>query len=119
MLDGYTTFFAIQLFLASNHPISAHWTPDNPHEYAKSAIDRCLRCIIASADGAAHLAGALASNTSLPILGVPTPSKYLKGMDSLLSTVQKPKGIPVATFAIDEADAANCRLIRCFSISTF
>lgn len=60
MLDGYTTFFGMQLFLASNHPISAHRTPDNLHEYAKSAIDRCLRCIIASTGGAAHLAGALA-----------------------------------------------------------
>lgn len=60
MLDGYTTFFGVQLFLASNYPISTHRTPDNPHEYAKSAIDRCLRCIIASTSGAAHLAGALA-----------------------------------------------------------
>jgi len=60
MLDGYTTFFGIQFFLASNYPISAHRTLDNPHEYAKSVIDRCLRCIIASTGGAAHLAGALA-----------------------------------------------------------
>ena len=60
MLDGYTTFFGIQLFLASKHPISTHWTPDNPHECAKSAIDSFLRCIIASTGGEAHLAGALA-----------------------------------------------------------
>lgn len=92
------------------HVISAHRTPDTAHEYAKTAIDRGLRCIIAGAGGAAHLAGVLAANTTLPILGIPAPSKYLKGMDSLLSTVQMPKGIPVATFAIGEAGAANAGL---------
>jgi 5-(carboxyamino)imidazole ribonucleotide mutase len=69
-----------------------------------------LRCIIAGAGGAAHLAGAMAAKTTLPILGVPVPSKHLQGMDSLLSTVQMPKGIPVATFAIGEAGAANAGL---------
>jgi len=107
-------FSPYSFFRASNNPISAHRTPDNAHEYAKTAIDCCLRCIIASAGGAAHLAGVLAANTTLPILGVPAPSKYLNGMDSLLSTVQMPKGIPVTTFAIGEAGAANAGL---FAIS--
>ena len=92
------------------HVISAHRTPDIAFEYAQTAIERGLRCIIAGAGGAAHLAGAMAAKTTLPILGVPVPSKYLKGMDSLLSTVQMPKGIPVATFAIGEAGAANAGL---------
>ena len=92
------------------HVISAHRTPDIAFEYAQTAIDRGLRCIIAGAGGAAHLAGAMAAKTTLPILGVPVPSKHLQGMDSLLSTVQMPKGIPVATFAIGEAGAANAGL---------
>jgi 5-(carboxyamino)imidazole ribonucleotide mutase len=92
------------------HVISAHRTPDIALEYAQTAIDRGLRCIIAGAGGAAHLAGVLAAKTTLPILGVPAPSKYLKGLDSLLSIVQMPKGIPVATFAIGEAGAANAGL---------
>lgn len=90
--------------------ISAHRTPDIALEYAQTAIDRGLHCIIAGAGGAAHLAGVLAAKTTLPILGVPAPSKYLKGLDSLLSIVQMPKGIPVATFAIGEAGAANAGL---------
>ncbi len=90
--------------------ISAHRTPDIAFEYAQTAIERGLRCIIAGAGGAAHLAGAMAAKTTLPILGVPVPSKHLQGMDSLLSTVQMPKGIPVATFAIGEAGAANAGL---------
>jgi 5-(carboxyamino)imidazole ribonucleotide mutase len=90
--------------------ISAHRTPDIALEYAQTAVDRGLRCIIAGAGGAAHLAGVLAAKTTLPILGVPAPSKYLKGLDSLLSIVQMPKGIPVATFAIGEAGAANAGL---------
>ena len=90
--------------------ISAHRTPDIALEYAQTAIDRGLRCIIAGAGGAAHLAGVMAAKTTLPILGVPAPSKYLKGLDSLLSIVQMPKGIPVATFAIGEAGAANAGL---------
>ena len=90
--------------------ISAHRTPDIAFEYAQTAVDRGLRCIIAGAGGAAHLAGVLAAKTTLPILGVPVPSKHLQGLDSLLSIVQMPKGIPVATFAIGEAGAANAGL---------
>ena len=90
--------------------VSAHRTPDLMFEYAASAQARGLACIIAGAGGAAHLPGMLASKTTVPILGVPVPSRYLKGMDSLLSIVQMPKGIPVATFAIGEAGAANAAL---------
>lgn len=90
--------------------VSAHRTPDLLFEYASSARDRGLACLIAGAGGAAHLPGMLASKTTLPVLGVPVPSRYLKGMDSLLSIVQMPKGIPVATFAIGEAGAANAAL---------
>ena len=80
--------------------VSAHRTPDLLFEYAASAVSRGLHAIIAGAGGAAHLPGMLAAKTTVPVLGVPVPSKYLKGMDSLLSIVQMPKGIPVATFAI-------------------
>lgn len=90
--------------------VSAHRTPDLLFEYAETARERGLACIIAGAGGAAHLPGMLASKCTLPILGVPVPSKYLKGMDSLLSIVQMPKGIPVATFAIGEAGAVNAAL---------
>lgn len=90
--------------------ISAHRTPDVLYEYAQSAKGRGLKCIIAGAGGAAHLPGMLAAITPLPVLGVPVPSKYLKGQDSLLSIVQMPKGVPVATFAIGEAGAANAGL---------
>ena len=90
--------------------LSAHRTPDDAFDYAQSAASRGLACIIAGAGGAAHLAGVLAAKTLLPVLGVPVPSKYLRGEDSLLSTVQMPKGIPVATFAIGEAGAANAAL---------
>lgn len=90
--------------------ISAHRTPDLLTDYAASAHDRGLACIIAGAGGAAHLPGMLAAGTTVPVLGVPVPSKYLKGQDSLLSIVQMPKGIPVATFAIGEAGAANAAL---------
>jgi len=90
--------------------VSAHRTPDLLFEYAETARDRGLACIIAGAGGAAHLPGMLASKTTLPILGVPVNSRYLKGMDSLLSIVQMPRGIPVATFAIGEAGAANAGL---------
>jgi len=88
----------------------AHRTPDIALEYAQTAIKRGLRCIIAGAGGAAHLAGVMAAKTTLPILGVPIPSKHLQGLDSLLSIVQMPKGIPVATFAIGEAGAGNAGL---------
>src|SRR3569832_2514522 len=90
--------------------VSAHRTPDLLFEYAASAEARGLKAIIAGAGGAAHLPGMIASKTIVPVLGVPVPSKYLKGMDSLLSIVQMPKGIPVATFAIGEAGAANAAL---------
>src|SRR6266576_707900 len=87
--------------------LSAHRTPDDAFAYAESAASRGLACIIAGAGGAAHLAGVLAAKTMLPVLGVPIPSKYLRGEDSLLSTVQMPKGIPVATFAL-----GACRQVR-------
>ncbi|MBN6740174.1 5-(carboxyamino)imidazole ribonucleotide mutase [Acidithiobacillus sp. MC6.1] len=90
--------------------VSAHRTPDLLFEYAASAMSRGLRCIIAGAGGAAHLPGMLASKTMVPVLGVPVPSKHLQGMDSLLSIVQMPKGVPVATFAIGTAGAANAGL---------
>ncbi len=90
--------------------VSAHRTPDLLFEYAETARDRGLSCIIAGAGGAAHLPGMLAAKTTLPVLGVPVNSRYLKGMDSLLSIVQMPKGIPVATFAIGEAGATNAAL---------
>ena len=90
--------------------VSAHRTPDLLFAYAEAAEARGLACIIAGAGGAAHLPGMLAAKTHLPILGVPVPSRYLKGMDSLLSIVQMPKGVPVATFAIGEAGATNAGL---------
>jgi 5-(carboxyamino)imidazole ribonucleotide mutase len=90
--------------------LSAHRTPDLAARYAEEAAGRGLRCIIAAAGGAAHLAGVLAAKTPLPVLGVPMPSKHLQGLDSLLSIVQMPAGIPVATFAIGEAGAANAAL---------
>ena len=90
--------------------VSAHRTPDRLFEYAATAGDRGLACIIAGAGGAAHLPGMLAAKTAVPVLGVPVPSRYLSGQDSLYSIVQMPKGIPVATFAIGEAGAANAGL---------
>ncbi len=90
--------------------VSAHRTPDAMFDYAESARDRGLKCIIAGAGGAAHLPGMIASKTTIPVLGVPVPSKHLAGQDSLYSIVQMPKGIPVATFAIGEAGAANAAL---------
>src|SRR5262245_55371735 len=90
--------------------VSAHRTPDSMFEYAEQARPRGLQCIIAGAGGAAHLPGMIASKTTLPVLGVPVPSKHLAGQDSLYSIVQMPKGIPVATFAIGEAGAANAGL---------
>lgn len=90
--------------------VSAHRTPDLLFSYAAEAEARGLACIIAGAGGAAHLPGMLAAKTRVPILGVPVPSRHLKGMDSLLSIVQMPKGVPVATFAIGEAGATNAAL---------
>ena len=90
--------------------VSAHRMPDAMFAYAEQARQRGLAAIIAGAGGAAHLPGMLAAKTTVPVLGVPVPSKYLRGEDSLLSIVQMPKGIPVATFAIGEAGAANAAL---------
>jgi 5-(carboxyamino)imidazole ribonucleotide mutase len=90
--------------------MSAHRSPQLVSEWASAAANRGMKAIIAGAGGAAHLAGVVAAHTTLPVLGVPMPSKHLQGLDSLLSTVQMPKGIPVATFAIGEGGAANAAL---------
>jgi 5-(carboxyamino)imidazole ribonucleotide mutase len=90
--------------------VSAHRTPDLLYDYAASAEGRGLACIVAGAGGAAHLPGMLAAKTVVPVLGVPVPSKHLQGVDSFLSMVQMPKGVPVATFAIGEAGAVNAAL---------
>ncbi|PWT72816.1 MAG: 5-(carboxyamino)imidazole ribonucleotide mutase, partial [Proteobacteria bacterium] len=90
--------------------LSAHRTPDEMFRYAESAAGRGLRAIIAGAGGAAHLPGMLAAKTTLPVLGVPVPSRHLQGLDSLLSIVQMPRGVPVGTFAIGEAGAVNAAL---------
>src|SRR5258705_11438468 len=90
--------------------LSAHRTPDLLIEWISGLEKQGAQCFIAGAGGAAHLAGVVASKTTLPVLGVPMPSKHLQGLDSLLSIVQMPKGIPVATFAIGEAGAANAGL---------
>ena len=90
--------------------VSAHRMPDEMFTYAETARERGLRVIIAGAGGAAHLPGMLAAKTTLPVLGVPVPSRHLQGQDSLLSIVQMPAGIPVATFAIGEAGATNAAL---------
>jgi len=90
--------------------VSAHRTPDLLYRYAEAAEARGLQCIIAGAGGSAHLPGMLAAKTIVPVLGVPVTSRALKGLDSLLSIVQMPKGVPVATFAVGEAGAANAGL---------
>lgn len=90
--------------------VSAHRTPDLLYAYAEQAASRGLKCIIAGAGGSAHLPGMLAAKTIVPVLGVPVTSRALRGLDSLLSIVQMPKGVPVATFAIGEAGAANAGL---------
>lgn len=90
--------------------VSAHRTPDLMFEFAEAAASKGIQVIIAGAGGAAHLPGMVAAKTTLPVLGVPVPSKHLQGQDSLLSIVQMPKGIPVATFAIGDAGAANAGL---------
>jgi len=90
--------------------VSAHRTPDLMFSFAETAAQKGFQVIIAGAGGAAHLPGMVAAKTTLPVLGVPVPSKHLQGQDSLLSIVQMPKGIPVATFAIGEAGAANAGL---------
>jgi 5-(carboxyamino)imidazole ribonucleotide mutase len=98
--------------------VSAHRTPDEMFEYADTAAERGLKAIIAGAGGAAHLPGMLAAKTTVPVLGVPVASKHLAGQDSLLSIVQMPKGIPVATFAIGEAGAANAALFAVAILAT-
>ncbi len=90
--------------------MSAHRTPHAVADWASNAQEKGFKVLIAAAGGAAHLAGVVAAHSTLPVLGVPMPSKHLKGLDSLLSTVQMPRGIPVATFAIGEAGAANAAL---------
>ncbi|TPE51331.1 5-(carboxyamino)imidazole ribonucleotide mutase [Amaricoccus solimangrovi] len=98
--------------------VSAHRTPDRLFAYAEEAAPRGLRVIVAGAGGAAHLPGMLASKTRLPVLGVPVQSKALSGMDSLLSIVQMPKGIPVGTLAIGPAGAANAALLAAAMLAT-
>lgn len=99
--------------------VSAHRTPDRMYQYARSASGRGLKVIISGAGGAAHLPGMLASMTDLPVLGVPIQSKALNGLDSLLSIVQMPKGVPVATFAIGPAGAANAALFAASIVALF
>ncbi len=99
--------------------ISAHRTPDLMFEYAKLTYSRGIKVIIAGAGGAAHLPGMVASKTITPVLGVPIPSKYLHGQDSLLSIVQMPKGIPVGTLAIGEAGAVNAALLAIGILASF
>lgn len=96
---------------SSAHIVSAHRTPDRLYDFAKTAKAKGIRVIIAGAGGAAHLPGMIAALTSVPVLGVPVQSKALSGLDSLLSIVQMPKGIPVGTLAIGEAGAANAALL--------
>ena len=98
--------------------ISAHRTPDDMFAFAESAHSRGIKAIIAGAGGAAHLPGMLAAKTTVPVLGVPVPSQYLQGLDSLYSIVQMPKGIPVATFAIGPAGAANAALFAVAMLAT-
>jgi 5-(carboxyamino)imidazole ribonucleotide mutase len=99
--------------------MSAHRTPHAVAEWATNAQKSGMKAIIAAAGGAAHLAGVVAAHTTLPVLGVPMPSKHLQGLDSLLSTVQMPKGIPVATFAIGEAGAGNAALFAIALLALF
>ncbi|HKV74511.1 MAG TPA: 5-(carboxyamino)imidazole ribonucleotide mutase [Gemmatimonadales bacterium] len=98
--------------------VSAHRTPDYLYEYAETASGRGLACIIAGAGGAAHLPGMLAAKTTLPVLGVPIPSRHLGGLDSLLSIAQMPAGIPVATFAVGKAGARNAALFAAAILAT-
>ncbi len=98
--------------------VSAHRMPDDMFAYAEAAVGRGLKAIIAGAGGAAHLPGMLAAKTTVPVLGVPVPSRHLQGVDSLHSIVQMPKGIPVATFAIGTAGAANAALFAVAMLAT-
>jgi len=113
--DGATMQAAVDILVEMAIPhevrvVSAHRMPDEMFRYAETAEDRGLRCIIAGAGGAAHLPGMLAAKTHVPVLGVPVQSKALQGLDSLLSIVQMPGGVPVATFAIGQAGAKNAAL---------
>lgn len=99
--------------------VSAHRTPDLMFEFAETASSKGFQVIIAGAGGAAHLPGMVAAKTTLPVLGVPVASKHLQGQDSLLSIVQMPKGVPVATFAIGEAGAANAGLFAVSILANF
>ena len=99
--------------------VSAHRTPDLMFQFAETAASKGIQVIIAGAGGAAHLPGMVAAKTTLPVLGVPVTSKHLQGQDSLLSIVQMPKGVPVATFAIGEAGAANAGLFAVSILATF
>ncbi len=99
--------------------VSAHRTPELMFEFADQAAERGIKVIIAGAGGAAHLPGMVAAKTTLPVLGVPVASRYLQGQDSLLSIVQMPKGIPVATFAIGEAGAANAGLFAIAILASY
>ena len=98
--------------------VSAHRTPERLYDYAKTAKDRGLKVVIAGAGGAAHLPGMMAALTEVPVFGVPVPTRHLGGEDSLLSIVQMPKGVPVATFAIGEAGAANAALYVIANLAT-
>ena len=113
--DWDTMQHAVQILTQFGVPhearvVSAHRMPDDMFAYAESAVQRGLRAIIAGAGGAAHLPGMLAAKTVVPVLGVPVASRHLQGVDSLHSIVQMPKGVPVATFAIGQAGAANAAL---------
>ena len=98
--------------------VSAHRTPEDMAEYGRSAADRGLKVIIAAAGGAAHLPGMLAAYTTLPVIGVPVPSKHLQGLDSLLSIVQMPRGVPVGTLAVGKPGAANAALLAARILAT-
>ena len=97
--------------------LSAHRSPELVRRYVNTAVSRGLKVLIAGAGGAAHLAGVVAAHTTLPVIGVPIESKSLKGLDSLLSTVQMPKGVPVATVAIDQAANAAILAVQCLALS--
>ncbi|MCH2038479.1 MAG: 5-(carboxyamino)imidazole ribonucleotide mutase [Rickettsiales bacterium] len=121
--DADTMQHAVDILQALNIPhevkiVSAHRTPDRMYDFAKTSLDRGIKAIIAGAGGAAHLPGMIASMTTVPVLGVPVESKSLKGMDSLLSIVQMPGGIPVATFAIGKAGAKNAALFAASIVAT-
>jgi 5-(carboxyamino)imidazole ribonucleotide mutase len=121
--DWTTMQHAVQILQEFGIPhearvVSAHRMPDEMFAYAEQAAGRGLRAIIAGAGGAAHLPGMLAAKTTVPVLGVPVPSRHLMGVDSLHSIVQMPKGIPVATFAIGEAGAANAALFAVAMLAT-